>query len=208
MASGRVQLRRMASATATRMRRGLAQLVLLEVGDELLEILDGDAPAGAAAGKPGQVGGVQAQFVHARLHARRHVAGAGGVGRHGQAAHGRLHRFLRAAPWRGRCGAACVGSAVASSVGAGASRPEPRGVFRAGFEVTQHGADGIAFVQLRRGTFRTRPGQGEVTFMVALLVSTSMMSWSASTVSPALTRKLMMVASAMDSPSCGMMMGI
>ena len=53
-----------------------------------------------------------------------------------------------------------------------------------------------------------RPRQGEVTFMVALLVSTSIMSWSASTVSPGLTRKLMMVASAMDSPSCGMMMGM
>ena len=44
--------------------------------------------------------------------------------------------------------------------------------------------------------------------MVALLVSTSMMSWSAATSSPALMRKVMTVASAMDSPNCGMMMGI
>src|SRR5664280_3365641 len=35
-----------------------------------------------------------------------------------------------------------------------------------------------------------------------------MRSWSASTESPGATRKLIMVASAMDSPSCGMMIGI
>ncbi len=53
-----------------------------------------------------------------------------------------------------------------------------------------------------------RPPQGAVTVMVALLVSTSIKSWPASMVSPGFTRKLTMVASAMDSPSCGMMMGI
>jgi len=42
----------------------------------------------------------------------------------------------------------------------------------------------------------------------ALLVSTSMMSCPVSTASPSLTRRLMTVASAMDSPSCGMMMGM
>src|SRR5262245_43785826 len=35
-----------------------------------------------------------------------------------------------------------------------------------------------------------------------------MMSWSASTDSPVFTRKLTIAASAMDSPNCGMMMGI
>src|SRR5882757_4253367 len=53
-----------------------------------------------------------------------------------------------------------------------------------------------------------RPLHGDVTVIVALLVSTSMRSWSAMTLSPGWTRKLMMAASAMDSPSCGMMMGM
>src|SRR6266705_91992 len=53
-----------------------------------------------------------------------------------------------------------------------------------------------------------RPLHGDVTVIVALLVSTSMRSWSAATLSPGWTRKLMMAASAMDSPSCGMMMGM
>src|SRR5512146_1824919 len=44
--------------------------------------------------------------------------------------------------------------------------------------------------------------------MVALLVSTSMMSWSAWTESPTWTSRLTTVASAMDSPSWGMMIGI
>src|SRR5215470_3969347 len=56
--------------------------------------------------------------------------------------------------------------------------------------------------------FSTLPGHGEATFIVALLVSTSMMSWSVWTLSPTLTRKLTIVASAIDSPSCGMMMGM
>ena len=52
------------------------------------------------------------------------------------------------------------------------------------------------------------PLHGAVTVMLALLVSTSMMSCPASMWSPGLTRKLMTAASAMDSPSCGMMMGM
>src|SRR5689334_1278770 len=44
--------------------------------------------------------------------------------------------------------------------------------------------------------------------MFALFVSTSTMSWSTWTESPACPRTLTMVASAMDSPNCGMMMGI
>src|SRR5947208_17074738 len=44
--------------------------------------------------------------------------------------------------------------------------------------------------------------------MTALSVSTSMISWSAETCSPGLTLIDTMVASAMDSPSCGMVIGI
>ena len=70
VAIGRVQLRRMASATATRMVEAVVSLCFLQMGEEFFEILDGDAARGAAAGQAGQVGGVQAQFVHARFHAR------------------------------------------------------------------------------------------------------------------------------------------
>src|SRR3954465_6971792 len=43
--------------------------------------------------------------------------------------------------------------------------------------------------------------------MTALSVSTSMISWSAETVSPGLTLIETIVASAIDSPSCGMVIG-
>src|ERR1700731_3184333 len=44
--------------------------------------------------------------------------------------------------------------------------------------------------------------------MTALSVSTSMISWSAETLSPGLTLIATIVASAIDSPSCGMVIGI
>src|SRR5436309_938289 len=44
--------------------------------------------------------------------------------------------------------------------------------------------------------------------MTALSVSTSMISWSATTWSPGFTLMETMVASAIDSPSCGMVIGI
>src|SRR5437764_8557876 len=43
--------------------------------------------------------------------------------------------------------------------------------------------------------------------MTALSVSTSMISWSAETLSPGWTLIATIVASAMDSPSCGMVIG-
>ena len=85
----------MASATATRIDDGLAELVLLELGDEFFEILDGHAARRAAAGDAREIGGVQAEFVHARLHPRRDVARAGRMRRHRQAAHGRLDTWCR-----------------------------------------------------------------------------------------------------------------
>src|ERR1700720_4452887 len=44
--------------------------------------------------------------------------------------------------------------------------------------------------------------------MTALSVSTSMISWSAETLSPGWTLIATIVASAIDSPSCGMVIGI
>ncbi len=66
-------------------------LLFLEVREIFLEVLDGDAARCAAAGDARHIRRVQAQFVHARFHARRHVAGASGVRRDRQAAHGRFH---------------------------------------------------------------------------------------------------------------------
>src|SRR5207302_10524822 len=51
------------------------------------------------------------------------------------------------------------------------------------------------------------PLHGLVTPMTALLVSTSMISWSAATSSPGFTLISTIVASAIDSPNCGMMIG-
>ena len=68
-----------------------AELVVVERGEEFLEVLDRHAPRRAAAGDAREVGGVQAEFVHARLHPRRHEARARRMRRHRQAAHGGLH---------------------------------------------------------------------------------------------------------------------
>jgi len=65
--------------------------LFLRVGEIFFKILDGHAAGGAAASDAGEVGGVQAQFVHARFHSRRHIAGPGGVRWHGQAANGGLN---------------------------------------------------------------------------------------------------------------------
>ena len=118
-------------------------LVPLEIGDELLEVLDRDAAGGAAAGDARQIGRVQTEFMHARLHARRHVAGAGGIRRDRQTAHGRLHAFPDAVgrnPIR-------IGIAVSVAVARRGIQSETRGIFLAGFEITEHRADGIALAQ-------------------------------------------------------------
>ena len=62
VASGRVQLRRIASATATRMVEAWLSLFCLQVGEEFFKILDGHPPRRAAAGHAGQVRRVQPQF--------------------------------------------------------------------------------------------------------------------------------------------------
>ena len=113
--AGRVQLRRMASATATRMDEAWLILCFSRLRDEFLEILDGHAPRRAAAGDAGEIGGVQAEFVHARLEPRRKIACARGIRRHRQTAHGRLHASsLRR-----------FASGFASAVGVGGFWPAP-----------------------------------------------------------------------------------
>ena len=72
----------------------------------------------------------------------------------------------------------CAASAVASP-GRRSIQPErARRLPALDFQITENGAHGVTFVQLHQRIYRSVRGQGVVTFMVALLVSTSMMSWS------------------------------
>ena len=73
---------------------GLGDLLLVEVLHEALEILDGDTTTRPAAGHAGEVGGAEAEFGHARFHARGKESGAAGVGGDGKALDRRL-RFVR-----------------------------------------------------------------------------------------------------------------
>ena len=74
-------------------------------------------------------------------------------------------------------------------------------------QMPEHRSDRVALLELHADSAMV-PRQGEVTPMVALFVSTSMMSWPASTTSPTVNGRWTMVASAMHSPSCGMSDGI
>ncbi len=58
-----------------------------KVRDEVLEVLNRDAPGSAAAWKSREVGSVQAKLQHAGFHSRGHVTGAGGVRRHREPSH-------------------------------------------------------------------------------------------------------------------------
>ena len=150
--------------------------MLFEVCDEFFEILDGHAPRRAAAGDASEVGGMQTEFVHARFHARRHVARAGGIRGHRQSANG---WFDMPAGFDGPLdyfGVVTVGRSSGWIV----THAEAIGVFLGDFQISEHRADGITFVQLDQQLFDL-PAHGEETFIVALLVSTSMMSWSAAT---------------------------
>ena len=66
----------------------------------------------------------------------------------------------------------------------------------------------LSFISFNCAVMRSiLPSQGEFTVVVALLVSTSITSWSSRTFSPGLTSSLITVASAIDSPNCGMIIG-
>ena len=134
-------------------------------------------PAAPLPGQARQVGGVQTQFHHARLHARGHVTGARGICRDGQATDGRLTRssVLSSASdlWRQRRFLRVSSPALVG----GASRPRRAASCSLASRYPKTGADGIALAGPEPRDRSTRPGQGEATFIVALLVSTSMMSW-------------------------------
>ena len=135
-------------------RRGLAHPLLFQMRDEFLEVLHGDAARRAAAGDAREVGGVQTEFVHARLEPGRKIARALGVGRHGQTAHGGLHPA-----------AADIDFRLGNAFGLGAFRrhmnvqAQPRGLFLGGLDLPEHRADGVAFIELH-GEFLHAPAAG------------------------------------------------
>ena len=86
--------------------RSPGEPVLLQIGEELFEVLDGDAAPGPAAGHAREVGGVDAELGHARLQPGRHVARAGGVGRNRQATDRWADRLVRVVPLHRPDGAA------------------------------------------------------------------------------------------------------
>ena len=88
---------------------------------------------------------MQSQLIHARLHAGRHVAGAGGVRRHRQAPHRRLDHM----PFAG----CALGSGLGDGFGRrrglrrrGGVQAEPSRNFLADFQITQHRADRVTFI--------------------------------------------------------------
>jgi len=71
----------------------LNSLVFFKARQKFFEILNRHPASSAAAGQTCEVGGVKAEFVHAGLHAWRHVARARCIRGHGQTAHGRLDGY-------------------------------------------------------------------------------------------------------------------
>ena len=87
---GRVALRRIASATATRIEEAGVMRLRSRCSKKLFQILDRHATARSASGDSGEVGRVKAEFGHPRLHARRQIGGSCGMRWHRQSVHGRL----------------------------------------------------------------------------------------------------------------------
>src|SRR5688572_30620680 len=99
----------------------------------------------------------------------------------------------------------CVGAGAGS---VGSPLPSPISAATASLTVMNPSCAPTAYASFSSTVMRSMvPAQGELTVVVALLVSTSITSWSSRTGSPGLTRSLITVASAIDSPNCGMMIG-
>jgi len=145
-------------ASAHRIRHGhaharsLGELVLFEVAYKFFEIRDRDSSGCATARKPREIRRVQAEFRHASLHPRRHVACARRVGRHRQSANGRLDHFSRRLNvflFPGRR------LSVVVKLFRDGLQAHARRFLRAGFEKADHAAYGVALVQAR-GKFINR----------------------------------------------------
>ena len=83
VASGRVQLRRMASATATRMELAALILCFSRLVMYFSKSSTVTRPAEPLPATPAKIRRVQTEFVHARFEARRKVARTGSVGGYG-----------------------------------------------------------------------------------------------------------------------------
>ena len=90
VAKGRVALRRIASATATRIEEAGRNAVALESLEKLLQVLYGHASTRSASGDSGHIGSVKAEFGHAGLHSGRQIRGACRRRRHRQSFDGRF----------------------------------------------------------------------------------------------------------------------
>ena len=135
-------------------RRGGRDFIFLNALQEALEVFDGDAAAGSAAGNSRKVGGAEAEFDHAGFHAWRHVGDASRVGGHGQSAgHGGFH-FLRG---RGVIFDSFLGRLVARFFHLIES--EALGFLGTDFDLAEDCADGIAGADLG-GEFFDRAGAG------------------------------------------------
>jgi hypothetical protein len=119
--------------------------------DEPLKIFNGHPARRAAARHARQIGGVQAEFIHARLEPRRKIARARRVRRHGQTAHGGLNAILAAVRVRRVNVIGVAGFRRRGNVQAG-----QHDFLLGGFNLAEHRADGVAFVQLR-GDFCNAP---------------------------------------------------
>ena len=141
-------------------------------------------PARSAACKPSSC--------HARFHARRHVARAGGIRRHRQAANGRLPRSMP-----GRRAAQLPSHLqprrLPFDCGAGVSKPRRGRVFLRSLPDSPAPRRRHSFVRFARATCPLVPRHGDGDIHGRFVGLDFEMSWSASTVSPGLTSKLMMV---------------
>ena len=91
---------------------------------------------------------MQTQFHHARFHARRHVAGTGGIGRDRQTPHSWLNSLSHGFRMGFANGIGIGLGFVAILVGHRSVQTEAGGILLAGFEIAEHRTDGIAFVKL------------------------------------------------------------
>ncbi len=81
---------------------------MIELGEKFFKIFDGHAACGAAAGDPGKVGGVEAEFTHPGFHAWGEKAGAGGVSGDGKASDSGLNAGILGGSGEGVCGVGVI----------------------------------------------------------------------------------------------------
>jgi hypothetical protein len=136
--------------------------VLLELGNEALEILDGHPAGGATARHARQVGGMQPQLNHAGLQSRRHIARACRIRGNRQSSNGGLH-FARGGGGRFRGGGTVGGDVSRHGGRRRCVQPQAGRILGRGGEVPQDRADGITLSDLGQQLFDpARAGGGHI----------------------------------------------